>query len=164
MPDIRSCIPTMDEWLTLKGQYKMALERVLDQNHISSKASNSSTDKQPAASTTTTTTIGGGQGEPQERKRPAVAVDEPEEKKKISKKEGDGGTTVAADEKVAAEKKLKQSAAKGVHEELTKQSKDQPMEIAVDDKALRLNNYSFIFSTFIFINIILVVILRSTRL
>lgn len=42
LPDIRSCLPTAEEWQTLRQQYKTTLEGVLDhQNHNSSKARNS---------------------------------------------------------------------------------------------------------------------------
>lgn len=41
MPDIRACLPTGDEWLVLKGQYKRALERVLDHDQQRSPNSES---------------------------------------------------------------------------------------------------------------------------
>lgn len=128
MPDVRSCVPTADEWIALKGQYKMALQRVLDQNHNSSKASNSnvepssSSKKQSEEERKTLQTK-------DTKKEPAQIISgvEEEEEEKATDADQQPMETEREEEEEIEIDQMKEDA----------DPKEQTMEMAVDDKAVR---------------------------
>lgn len=120
MPDVRSCIPTAEEWLVLKGQYKMALQRVLDQNDNFSKASNSNADSSDQKTPEKDTS----DNAEKVIETPGVPVPEKEKAATIDA-ETEQGKEVAMDAEQETEKQTPE------------QAEDEKMEIAVDDKAVR---------------------------
>lgn len=120
MPDVRSCIPTAEEWLVLKGQYKMALQRVLDQNDNSSKASNSNADN-------------GDQKTP-EKDTSVNNLEKITETSAVVPEEEKAATT---DGEVEPEKDVAMETEQEAEKQTPVEPEDEKMEIAVDDKAVR---------------------------
>lgn len=154
LPDVRSCVPTADEWQAQRQQYKMALQRAIDRNDNSppspSKASNSSS------------TTGGADKEArtEERSSEAPKTDaESSQKEKevateVEMKDQDTGLessgvaetkdTAMEVEQEQDEEKLAEPAEQMDQDE--KQPEEAESETAVDDKAVRLitlNLFSF---------------------
>lgn len=130
MPDVRSCVPTADEWTALKGQYKTALQRVLDQNHNSSKASNSNVE-QPSSDSTSKKS-----DEIDVERRPATK----EPAQTISGVEAEEKEATDADQQpmeTCTEGEEKEEAIEIDQKKGTADTEEQKMEIAVDDKAVR---------------------------
>lgn len=119
LPDIRACVPTADEWPVLKRQYKGALQRVLDQNSNSSKASNSNPDSGSGSK--------GASGGEAAKKAPETVKEGEGAKKKMEEKE----------KKAVEEKKADQKEEIGA--EVEKEEAAAKENLAVDDKAVNLN-------------------------
>lgn len=117
----------------LKGQYKMALQRVLDQNDNSSKASNSNADSGDQKTPEKDTSVNN-----LEKITETSAVVPEEEKAATTEGEVEQEKDVAMETEQEAEKQT------------PVEPEDEKMEIAVDDKAVRKTIIYYFYSNYIY--------------
>lgn len=138
MPDVRSCLPTAEEWQGLRKQYKMALQRVLDQNHNSSspKTSNSNPDS-------SSSNVKAEEGEKDET--PAEA-EEQENAEDVKAEEDKMETSEAGQAEQGDEDKAERMADEAETDAQDPKTTTEAIAAAADDKAVRLIKHLFTYS------------------